>query len=172
MAIKDLFRKRSKSLSRSNSRGNDLSRSTTPTPSAALDNAGSSPVSNTQSPRNRASASNLLGNTAPYETRQAGRPPSTGSNPLPGNATSGDDRSHARSVGTGRSLDMRRTSQGTSTTTGTTTTTVGAPSSVTTTTTTQTSTGSRPGSRQGHKSGKSSLKQGSTSWGLTILLQG
>jgi len=158
MAIKDLFRRRSKSRPRSNSKGNDLSRSTTPTPSAALDHVGSSPTSNAQSPRGRASTSNLIGNAAaknatPYDSRFAGRPPSIGSSPLPGNAMTVDDRARTRSIGTGRSIDMHRTS-GTSTTTGTTTTTNGAPSSVTTTTTTQTTTGSRAGS-QGHKHGKS-----------------
>jgi len=160
MAIKDLFRRRSKSRPRSSSKGNDLSRSTTPTPSGALDNVGSSPTSNTRSPRGRASTPNLIGNAAaknatPYDSRAAGNPPNIGSSPLRGNANTDDDRARARSIGTGRSVDMRRASQGTSTTAGTTTTSSGAPASVTTTTTTQTTTGSRPGSRQGHKQGKS-----------------
>jgi hypothetical protein len=164
MAIKDLFRKRSKSRVRSNSRSDELSRSTTPTPGAMLNNSpGNSPQTHNRAssgafqsyPQRDSSMQNAgsrvpLDQTAqPYQEQSAGRPPSIGATPLAGNATNDNDRSRARSIGGGRSMDMNRPSQAAPSSM-TTRTTSGIPSSVTTTTTTTTSTGSRTG----HKHGK------------------
>ena len=175
MAIKDLFRKRSKSRVRSG--GSEYqSRSTTPTPGATLANAGGSPTSpqnggagyqnssspsydrnSMNNPRSRASADVLDQTALPYRQQPAGEPPSRGATPLPGNATSDSDRTRARSIGGGRSVDLNRPSQAapSSAYTGTTTTTgsSGTPGNFTTTTTTTTTTGSRPTSRSGTRHG-------------------
>jgi hypothetical protein len=165
MAIKDLFRKRSKSRVRSSSRSDEISRSTTPTPGAALNSSpGNSPQTHKRAssgafqsyPQRDSSMQNPgsripLDQTAhPYQEQRAGRPPSIGATPLVGNATNDNDRSRARSIGGGRSIDMNRTSQG-GTSSMTTTTTSGVPSSVTTTTTTTTSSGPRNGHKHGEQ---------------------
>lgn len=173
MAIKDLFRKRSKSRVRSG--GSEYqSRSTTPTPGATLANAGGSPTqqnggagyqtsspsydrTSMNNPRSRASGDVLDQTALPYRQQPAGEPPSRGATPLPGNATSESDRTRARSIGGGRSVDLNRPSQAapSSAYTGTTTTTgsSGTPGNFTTTTTTTTTTGSRPTSRSGARHG-------------------
>jgi len=177
MAIKDLFRKRSKSRVRSG--GSEYqSRSTTPTPGAILANAGGSPTSpqhnggagyqtssspgydrnSMNNPRSRASGDVLDQTALPYRQQPAGEPPSRGATPLPGNATSDNDRTRARSIGGGRSVDLNRPSQAAPSpayNTGTTTTTgsSGTPGNFTTTTTTTTTTGPRSSSRGGARHG-------------------
>jgi len=177
MAIKDLFRKRSKSRVRSG--GSEYqSRSTTPTPGATLANAGASPTSpqhnggtgyqpssspgydrsSMNNPRSRASGDVLDQTALPYRQQPAGEPPSRGATPLPGNATSDNDRTRARSIGGGRSVDLNRPSQAAPSpayNTGTTTTTgsSGTPGNFTTTTTTTTTTGPRSSSRGGARHG-------------------